>query len=136
MYSSYFVITSLQVIQEHDFEADGHGDEEEAMSELRESLSNDDGVASPAQLDSLRSQEDSTRILSKQNVRLTPTRTVPNGCAICLAQYRPGEVVVWSSNSTCRHAFHKDCMLDWLVKVPAGGSTLCPCCRQEFIDLS
>jgi hypothetical protein len=78
-------------------------------------------------------------------------RRVPNCCAICLAPYEVNETVVWScchgqtshtnhssndnaTNSTgCNHAFHYDCMIDWLIKVQDG--TPCPCCRQEFTDL-
>ena len=71
-------------------------------------------------------------------------RRVPNCCAICLGPYEVNETVVWScchtntnvngtSNSGCNHAFHHDCMIDWLIKVRDG--TPCPCCRQEFTDL-
>ncbi|GKZ00213.1 hypothetical protein MPSEU_000974300 [Mayamaea pseudoterrestris] len=68
-------------------------------------------------------------------VRLTPTRTASNVCAICLSDYQQGDAVVWSSNQNCRHAFHVDCMLDWLVKIPGGAAALCPCCRQVFVDI-
>ena len=76
-------------------------------------------------------------------------RRVPNCCAICLAPYEVNETVVWScgqsqinhnhnshittSINRCNHAFHHDCMIDWLIKVQNG--TPCPCCRQEFTDL-
>lgn len=79
-------------------------------------------------------------------------RRVPNCCAICLAPYEVNETVVWSCchgqtsnsktnnnndkatiNTGCNHAFHYDCMIDWLIKVQDG--TPCPCCRQEFTDL-
>lgn len=83
----------------------------------------------------------------------TLRRRVPNCCAICLAPYEVHETVVWScshspinNNNTsinsnninsikngCNHAFHYDCMIDWLIKVRDG--TPCPCCRREFTDL-
>ena len=60
------------------------------------------------------------------------TTTVPNCCAICLGDYQVGETVVWSSNE-CPHAFHRECIIDWLTKMQEG--TPCPCCRQDFTDL-
>jgi len=81
-------------------------------------------------------------------------RLVPNCCAICLSQYEVGETIVWSSNTDCRHAFHEECITDWLVKlhvqptspplissgttttpVVVVATTPCPCCRQEFTVL-
>lgn len=78
---------------------------------------------------------------------LQTRRRVPNCCAICLGPYEVNEKVVWSFNNSksvtsshdainisgCKHAFHYDCMIDWLIKVQEG--TPCPCCRQEFTDL-
>jgi hypothetical protein len=60
-------------------------------------------------------------------------RTVPNCCAVCLCSYEEGESLVWSSNKLCQHAFHEECIIDWLVKMQDG--TPCPCCRQPFTDL-
>jgi hypothetical protein len=60
-------------------------------------------------------------------------KQVPNCCAICLGDYAVGNVVIWSSNPKCQHAFHDDCILEWLLKMQP--ATPCPCCRQEFTDL-
>lgn len=60
-------------------------------------------------------------------------RTVPNCCAVCLCCYEEGETVVWSSNRACKHAFHEECVMKWLIKMQDG--TPCPCCRQEFTDV-
>jgi hypothetical protein len=66
-------------------------------------------------------------------------RAVPNVCAICLEVYKPNETVIWSSNIDCSHAFHQDCILDYLmvkeIKVKETVSP-CPCCRQDFMSLS
>ncbi|GAX22692.1 hypothetical protein FisN_4Hh196 [Fistulifera solaris] len=49
-------------------------------------------------------------------------------CDICLLEYEPGDVVAWSHNPACNHAYHEDCVADWLVR-----SLTCPSCRQDFI---
>jgi Ring finger domain len=59
--------------------------------------------------------------------------SVPNCCAICLGSYEVGDQVIWSSNPECSHAFHSECILEWLIKMQP--ETPCPCCRQEFTDL-
>ena len=80
------------------------------------------------------------------------TRAVPPNCAICLLPYVPGNYVTWSSNEACRHVYHRDCILTWLLRkddgrVAGGGSDsveedgrgrryLCPCCRGEFVSSS
>mmetsp|Transcript_20918 Transcript_20918/g.44123 ORF Transcript_20918/g.44123 Transcript_20918/m.44123 type:complete len:287 (+) Transcript_20918:525-1385(+) len=58
------------------------------------------------------------------------SRLVPATCAICLIPYAPGCYVSWSSNNQCTHAFHRDCILMWLLKKE---EPLCPCCRGEFV---
>jgi hypothetical protein len=73
-------------------------------------------------------------------------------CAICLAEYELNERVSWSSNQDCTHAFHEDCVVEWLVSLgrtksknkrftdePTESQLLnyqleCPCCRQDFIS--
>lgn len=73
-------------------------------------------------------------------------------CAICLAEYEPNERVSWASNQDCTHAFHEDCVVEWLVSLgrtksknkrftvePTEAQLLnyqleCPCCRQDFIS--
>jgi hypothetical protein len=75
-------------------------------------------------------------------------RNVPSTCAICLVQYQSGDHISWSSNEECSHAFHRDCILIWLLKknvsdgfiVGSGNHNerqyLCPCCRREFVSES
>ena len=60
-------------------------------------------------------------------------RPIPNQCAICLCEYELGDTIVISCNVECPHAFHQECILEWLVKVQEG--TPCPCCRRTFVDL-
>lgn len=51
-----------------------------------------------------------------------------NLCPICIEPFQVGEGVAWSRLGHCRHAFHYDCLLPWLVM----GHTLCPVCREEY----
>jgi hypothetical protein len=87
-------------------------------------------------------------------------REVPNGCAICLCAFDESDSITWSSNASCNHVFHRDCIVDWFVasgrkalqrqrrqeartgvgvqlsddalKRITSCPMLCPCCRQEF----
>jgi len=58
---------------------------------------------------------------------------IPNQCAICLCDYEKGDTIVTSFNGDCPHAFHQECIVEWLVKMQDG--TPCPCCRQTFVEL-
>lgn len=57
-------------------------------------------------------------------------RAISEGCAICIFDYKVGDVVSWSSNPKCRHVFHTDCIASFQVH---SGSTRCPFCRRAFI---
>ena len=68
----------------------------------------------------------------------------PNGCAICLCEYKLGDILIWSSNrSSCRHVYHQECLLEYFLT--KGGAddehsrvtTIppCPMCRQAFVVL-
>jgi hypothetical protein len=87
------------------------------------------------------------------------TREVPNGCAICLCAFDEKDSITWSSNASCNHVFHRDCIVDWFVangrkvlqrqrrqdartgvvqlsdnalKRITSCPMLCPCCRRDF----
>jgi hypothetical protein len=51
------------------------------------------------------------------------------GCAICLSQFKPHQLVCESNNSSCQHVFHKDCMVDWLTNHHDD----CPMCREVYL---
>lgn len=59
-------------------------------------------------------------------------KTFSNSCVICLEEYREGDTITWSSNNNCCHAFHRDCLINYLVKVKEEDTYPCPCCRQNF----
>jgi hypothetical protein len=51
------------------------------------------------------------------------------GCAICLSHFKPQQLICESNNSSCQHVFHKDCMVDWLMKHHDN----CPMCREVYL---
>lgn len=51
-------------------------------------------------------------------------------CLICLEEWRQGEVVCQSAG--CRHSFHQECILSWLVSHRSD----CPACRQAFLPVA
>jgi len=51
-------------------------------------------------------------------------------CEICLMDYEVGDKVCFSPNDECAHAFHKDCIVDWLLK-----KNTCPICRRNYLDV-
>ncbi len=68
---------------------------------------------------------------SSSDIESNP-KCVSNLCAICLEEYHEGETIVWASNKKCPHAFHRDCLVSYLVKVKTENHYPCPCCRQNF----
>ena len=54
----------------------------------------------------------------------------PTTCDICLLDYEEGEELAWSHNEGCIHAFHKECITDWLLRNPK-----CPLCRRDYVTV-
>jgi len=50
-------------------------------------------------------------------------------CDICLLEFEVDHEVAWSLNLNCSHTFHKDCILQWLLK-----NHSCPVCRRDYLD--
>lgn len=50
-------------------------------------------------------------------------------CCICLDKYEYGETICASKNPECTHVFHKDCVMDWLMK----NHNQCPLCRTDLL---
>ena len=50
------------------------------------------------------------------------------GCDICLRRYQQNDIVAWSHNEQCIHAYHLHCITDWLQK-----KITCPNCRCRYI---
>ncbi len=52
----------------------------------------------------------------------------PESCSICYESYKKGDDVAWSKNQNRLHAFHVDCILEWLME-----NDDCPICRDNFL---
>lgn len=52
----------------------------------------------------------------------------PKKCSICLERYAPNDEICWSNNPNCYHAYHLDCLVDWLMR-----SDECPLCREDYL---
>lgn len=65
--------------------------------------------------------------LSQKSIDGSP-REQTLSCNICLVEYKVGDEMCWSPNKDCIHAFHKSCLLDWLMK-----HNKCPVCRRDYI---
>lgn len=47
-------------------------------------------------------------------------------CSICLVNFEQGDRIV---SSSCKHVFHKNCLLEWV-----SWNKTCPCCMKSFAD--
>ncbi len=59
-------------------------------------------------------------------------------CAICLEEMEAGEEVVWSETESCRHLYHKDCLVSFLAhnsERAKNENNPCPACRQNFVTV-
>ena len=128
--SNFSFISFLQTVKEEDLIATdlndgGTTDNSSATGELNGCNDIERGHATGTSLDN----EETGHL----RLRDGTGRLVPNCCAVCLSEYEVGDIVTWSSNPSCIHAFHRECVVDWLIKMQP--ETPCPCCRQEFTDL-
>ena len=78
---------------------------------------------------SLRSLRDGMGISVRDTVDEDSLYT-PRCCPICCEDYRKGDDIAWSRNEECHHAYHVDCILQWLME-----NDDCPMCRAQYIDL-
>ncbi len=64
----------------------------------------------------------------RSTTSLSSTLYSPKSCPICLEKYEVGDEIAWSKNDQCLHAFHLDCILDWLMD-----HDQCPLCREGYL---
>eukprot|EP00554_Chaetoceros_debilis_P007534 CAMPEP_0194076354 /NCGR_PEP_ID=MMETSP0149-20130528/3161_1 /TAXON_ID=122233 /ORGANISM="Chaetoceros debilis, Strain MM31A-1" /LENGTH=209 /DNA_ID=CAMNT_0038757073 /DNA_START=305 /DNA_END=935 /DNA_ORIENTATION=+ len=52
----------------------------------------------------------------------------PKTCPICFEDYKKGDDIAWSKNEKCHHAYHVDCIMQWLME-----NDDCPMCREQYV---
>ena len=95
------------------------------------SQQNSDDVSTVATADreNWDTMDDSGQIIQLPSIGVNTDRTVSGVCTICLCPYEDGDQISWSTEESCQHAFHTDCIIQWLAKKE---EPQCPVCRQEF----
>ena len=73
--------------------------------------------------------DDCGQIIQLPSIGINTDRTISGVCTICLCPYEDGDQISWSTEESCQHAFHTDCIIPWLAKKE---EPKCPVCRQEF----
>jgi hypothetical protein len=53
-----------------------------------------------------------------------------NECPICMEAFQLDEIVSWSPNEKCSHAFHHECIKEWLLR-----HGTCPLDREVFLPI-
>lgn len=51
-------------------------------------------------------------------------------CHICMEEFQVGDKVSWSATGNCNHAYHFECIKEWLLKKKD-----CPYCRQTMLPV-
>ena len=69
----------------------------------------------------------SNRLARGLSVSMSKKNDFTNTCFLCLGEYTNGSQVCCSPNPACNHGFHKECIVEWLMK-----RDVCPLCREDF----
>jgi Ring finger domain len=97
--------------------------------EEAEPSKSDDVVVSSMENGEFNDTEDCGIVRLPMEDGVNTSRTVPGVCTICLCAYEDGDQITWSTETLCQHAFHTECIVQWLAKKE---EPRCPVCRQEF----
>eukprot|EP00980_Cylindrotheca_fusiformis_P000516 scaffold125_cov109-Cylindrotheca_fusiformis.AAC.6 len=73
----------------------------------------------------------SRSVLSVLSQRLSSWRKPSSSdeCCICLDGYHPGETICAPITNKCNHAFHEECVVEWLRD-----HDVCPLCRVNLME--
>mmetsp|Transcript_14530 Transcript_14530/g.40071 ORF Transcript_14530/g.40071 Transcript_14530/m.40071 type:complete len:290 (-) Transcript_14530:1766-2635(-) len=111
----------------------------------------DDDIATPQQDASHDTQTQTETTEQVAETTTPPLSNLSQGCAICMEEeYDVGDALLISPNQNCRHIFHEECILEYLIQqslkqdertgrvaeVVLVESAPCPYCRQDFLCLS
>lgn len=76
------------------------------------------------------SEEGVEGIISREAASAVSLESIADAtCHICLEPFEVGEHVTLSNVSSCQHAFHRSCIVEWLLRHDD-----CPCCRANFLE--
>ena len=94
------------------------------------SSADDSAAAAVAEdLENCDTMDDFGQIIQLPFSGVNTDRAISGVCTICLCPYEDGDQITWSTEESCQHAFHTDCIIPWLAKKE---EPRCPICRQEF----
>ena len=116
--------TVVKFVDNADVEEGDNTTTEEQLNNADEEPAATTAVTSPPSVDRRRSNS-MARSLSMKLTKKDDT----SKCYLCLMAYIKVEEVAFSKNDKCKHQFHKDCIVEWLME-----RTACPCCREEYIE--
>mmetsp|Transcript_23533 Transcript_23533/g.36180 ORF Transcript_23533/g.36180 Transcript_23533/m.36180 type:complete len:142 (+) Transcript_23533:491-916(+) len=54
-------------------------------------------------------------------------------CPICLNGMQIGQEITRSTDPQCHHSYHKECILEWMLRPKS--ELHCPCCRRDFVNI-
>lgn len=77
------------------------------------------------------SNDEKTNMSSTEDPAFDDLQSSTLICPICLEIFKPGEEVLISKASECRHIFHEKCLSQWLNLHDE-----CPCCRMSYLKQS
>lgn len=101
-------------------------------SSLQQSSADESAAAAAlveVDLENCDAMDDAGQIIQLPSIGVNTDRAVAGVCTICLCPYEDGDQISWSTEASCQHAFHTDCIIPWLAKKE---EPRCPICRQEF----
>ena len=80
------------------------------------------------QQETLRSIRELGNITVSQRQISSSSLYSPKTCQICIEKYKSGDDIAWSKNEDCFHAYHLECIEDWLMS-----NDDCPMCRRNYL---